>query len=95
MANNLSAYYKQLNDIDCNGVSFAPIGDSSTPFTGNFNGQNFAITNIAIATIEDAGFFGRSNGATIQNLRLVSGSISTSGTGKRLGSIVGEAPGSS
>ena len=34
---NLGAYYQINNDIDCNGVSFSPIGTSGGDFTGTLN----------------------------------------------------------
>ncbi|CAN5337711.1 hypothetical protein BH10PAT1_BH10PAT1_0740 [soil metagenome] len=91
MANNLSAYYEEDNDIDCNAITFNPIGSSSSKFTGNFNGNNFAITNIAITNASgNTGFFAETNGATIQNVRLISGSVSAP-VSIYVGSLVGQA----
>lgn len=68
---NLSAYYVLMNDIDCSqtqtgggpwgATGFVPIGsDSTTPFTGNFNGHCFAIKNLYInnPTLNNVGIFG-------------------------------------
>jgi len=75
-----------IANINCNGHSWAndnprPIGNgdgtsSTTPFLGDFNGQNFTISNILynLSSTENVGFFGYlgtiSNAATISNLNL-------------------------
>ena len=73
---NASAKAVLLNDIDMTGMSsWLPIGTSSTPFRGTFDGQGHSIQNIAIKTGKDySGLFGYTSGATIQNFH-VSGTI--------------------
>lgn len=93
MANSLSSSYVLSTDIDCSGTSESPIGDDATPFTGSLNGQNFRIINFVYSTAstgQDVGLFGRTNGATISNVRMDGGSLSApNGANNGVGSIVG------
>ena len=50
---NLTAHYRQTQNIDMSGESFTPIGNNSTDdidsrFTGSFNGNNYTIANLEI-----------------------------------------------
>ncbi|MCX6753393.1 MAG: peptidoglycan-binding protein [Candidatus Nomurabacteria bacterium] len=45
---NLSAYYILKNDIDCSNFNFSSIGLDTPGFTGNFNGEDFAIDRLNI-----------------------------------------------
>lgn len=73
------AYFKQTNDIDLENQEWSPIGTSSKPFTGVYDGGGYSIQNLKITSInstsEAAGFFGVIKNATVQNLRVESGSI--------------------
>ncbi len=85
----LSGSYVLANDIDCtaatasggalynSGKGFAPIGDSSHPFTGTLNGQGYTITGFKInrPTEDHVGLFSYSQDATIENLQFVSASV--------------------
>jgi hypothetical protein len=71
-----------------------PIGNSVTPFTGTFYGQNLAISNVHIqeTDADDVGFFGRCVGATVQNVVLENTivSVTYSGAiGNRVGALIG------
>lgn len=77
MNNSLSSYYKQMNDIDCTGVTFTSIGNGSSPFSGTFDGQNYAISNLSVTDSSYAGLFGLTDTATVQNTRITSGTITT------------------
>jgi len=72
---SLSAHYKQASDIDLSSVlNWTPIGTSSAPFTGSYDGNGKIISHLAInASTEDyQGFFGAiSNGAVVKNVGLV------------------------
>ena len=77
--NALGAYYKLMNDIDLTewieentpSQGWAPIGNSSTPFTGTFDGNSKSIKGLYINRNTDCcGLFGYTNGATISNLTL-------------------------
>jgi hypothetical protein len=82
--------YIQTSDIDASETStwfsdgaggfygWIPIGNSSTSFSGWYNGQNFKITNIYVnrTTTDYAGFFGYLSGNTISNMILENVNIS-------------------
>lgn len=67
--NNLAAYYKLANDINLQGVSFTPIGSTSSPFTGSFDGAGYTISNLVISSsTQSTGFFRcLGSGATVKN----------------------------
>lgn len=92
MANDLSAYYQQDNDIDCSDTSFTAIGTFANPFTGTFDGKNFAISNLSLTGSGGYnGLFGSTSNVNIKNVRLVSGSVID--TLDYVGSIIGYAAG--
>ena len=74
----------RTKDINLDGEALTPIGKDlgSEAYTGNFNGNGHTITGLTITgNIEYAGLFGCiNNGATISNVTLTGGSISTTGT---------------
>ena len=91
MAMNLTAAYTLGQNINAsatgNGTDvwgssgFVPIGSSSTPFTGTFNGLGNAISNLTInlPSASDVGLFGYTGaGSAIQNLGLIGGGVSGS-----------------
>ncbi len=58
------------------GKGWEPIGTSSTPFTGVFNGNYFTIKNLYMNTTSDyAGLFGYCSNSTIEKLRLEKATI--------------------
>jgi uncharacterized repeat protein (TIGR02543 family) len=70
---DLSAHYKLMDDIDMSPIAnWEPIGDESYYFGGNFDGNNFELTNLNIdlplATF--VGLFGYIEVATIKNLAI-------------------------
>ena len=86
---NLSGDFEMANDVTWNdGATNAPLGDNSTPFTGKFNGNYYAVNNISDSSHTYAGLFGYTDGATIQ-------SVGVKGTGtieaNYAGGIVGYA----
>ncbi|MCL1873767.1 MAG: cadherin-like beta sandwich domain-containing protein [Clostridiales bacterium] len=66
--NNMSGRYKLMNDIDLstfNGGQWIPIGTSSNPFRGTFDGQGYVIRNLTISNIYfSAGLFGEVSGTS-------------------------------
>ena len=88
-------YYKQTVDVDIDAsfFNFSPIGNSSTRFTGSYNGDGHTISNLFIdrPTTNYIGLFGRigvdaNSATTIQNLGLTNVSI----TGNNdVGALVG------
>ena len=84
MNGNLSGNYALGADVDASststwnaGAGFDPIGDSSTRFTGIFDGLGHAITGLTInrPTENYVGLFGYSEGSTISNIGLDGGSV--------------------
>ncbi len=75
--NDLTAYYKQMNDITLSG-EWTPIGNGigASSFSGTYDGNGYKITGLTITSYAaaGAGLFGYNTG-TIKNLG-VSGSIS-------------------
>jgi len=67
--NDLTAYYVQASDIDLSGYeSWVPIGDATTPFNGNYEGNLFIVTNlVATCSSDNIGLFGYMNGAAELN----------------------------
>lgn len=76
----LDKYYKLANDIDASatqdasynsGAGWLPVGNSSTPFTGNFNGNGYTISGLYInrPSTNYVGLFGALYG-TITNVTL-------------------------
>ena len=75
---DLAGDYVLGNDIDASSIpNFDPVGDFTTPFTGTFDGQGHTITGLTINRPgEDyVGLFGCASIAIIQNLHLVSTSV--------------------
>ena len=79
--NDLSASYELANDIDLTvylsngnpgyngGAGWSPIGDNTTPFTGDFNGAGYKITGLWIdRNSTNIGVFGYIDEATIDNV---------------------------
>lgn len=70
-----SAHYKQMNYIDAGNLT--PIGTSSNPFSGVYDGNNQTLTVNISTDSQYTGVFGYINGATISNLT-VEGNIASS-----------------
>ncbi|MBQ8398739.1 MAG: leucine-rich repeat protein, partial [Clostridia bacterium] len=66
-----SSYVMLANNIDLSGYEWTPIGNATTPFKGNFNGNGYTITGMQITTTSSgiAGLFGY-NAGSIANLKL-------------------------
>jgi hypothetical protein len=80
----LDGSYVLVNDIDCSdtanwngGEGFVPIGNSSTPFIGVIDGNNFKISELTINLPgqSNVGLIGYSDQAVINNLTLSGGSV--------------------
>ncbi len=89
-------HYIQTADIDAStsvnldyGKGFNPIGNTTTKFTGSYDGQSYYIDNLHISRPQgtEIGLFGYANFATVKNINLFQPNI----TGDiRVGSIAGE-----
>ncbi len=71
---------------------FIPVGNSTTNFTGNFDGQNFAIYNLAIdrSSTDNIGLFGYILGGTVTNLNLINADITGSNNTGALAGVADE-----
>lgn len=80
-------------DLDLTGKAFIPIGTAGLKvFKGTFDGKGHTISNINISSnANNAGLFGYVQNATIKNVGIESGNISS--TGDSVGGIVGRALG--
>jgi hypothetical protein len=92
---NLGKKYKQETAIDLMSEEWAQIGTHtpSAPFTGEYDGGEYEITNLKIdGNNFCVGFFGFAINATLRNIRLVSGTVNGLSA---VGGICGGADGSS
>ncbi len=79
-------------DVDMNGHTIKPLGTSSEPFTGKFEGNGHIISNFVLETGEDCvGFFGRVSGkdAEINNIGIENAKIVDKGNSECVGLVVG------
>jgi len=91
MNKNLSGNYMLAKDITNTGT-ITPIGTSKAPFKGKFDGMFYAVKGMKItAAVTDAGLFGYTNGAQIENLGIVGANIAPGKRNQNVGSIVGTA----
>lgn len=82
---NLNAYYKVINDIDLSSwieenspqKGWTPIGTSSAPFNGTFDGNGKFIKNLIIkrSDTDGVGLFGCSQSGTFKNITLLNPQI--------------------
>ena len=82
---DLTAHYKLMNDIDMGAwleenssqYGWSPIGTSSSPFNGLFDGNNKCVLNLRISreTSNDIGLFGYTESATIKNVIIINPQI--------------------
>lgn len=78
---------KLLRDVELTGT-WAPVGDSSTPFKGTFDGDGHKITGLKITSGSYIGLFGYvGEGATIKNVNLVGANVFGV---KRVGALIGQ-----
>lgn len=103
--NDMSAHYVLTNDIDLSGYNnWAPIGTSSNPFTGTFDGNNHSIIGMTITNaimdghIGLAGMFGNCKSAFVENIQMDNISIEMDKTNDaniqlEIGGVVAEGSG--
>ena len=78
--NNLSGKYILMNNIDLSShENWNPIGSRETPFTGELDGNDYAVEKMTITALQDeqlnAGLFGYIKNATVKNLTIDNGKI--------------------
>ena len=86
-------YFKLANSIDLGGHEWTPIGNSTTPFKGHFDGNGYTIYGLSIQNDVNgyAGLFGKVKGSKISGLSVKNADIrNQSGT---TGIICGELAG--
>ena len=86
-------YFKLANSIDLGGHEWTPIGNSTTPFKGHFDGNGYTIYGLSIQNDVNgyAGLFGKVEGSKISGLSIKNADIrNQSGT---TGIICGELAG--
>ena len=68
---NLNGDYFVCNNLDFSGITFNPIGDYLTPFTGSLDGNNKELRNITLSSNESQnGIFSKLNNALISRLTI-------------------------
>lgn len=87
-------HFKLDADISLDGEDWEPIGSSTLPFAGTWNGNNKTISDMkisAVSTSKGIGFFAHTKSAKIMNLT-VTGSIDITATdATQTGGIIGQA----
>ena len=63
-----SAYYALGNDIDLGGKTITPIGSKTAPFSANFDGKGFSISNFSLPEGQYMGLFGYIFNGNVKNL---------------------------
>ena len=68
---NMDEHYILVHDIDFSDITFSPIGTEEIPFTGNLNGNGYAIKNLKVTADNYVGIFGSiGEGGVVQNLHI-------------------------
>lgn len=84
-------YFKQTQDFDMKSLAFSPIGHTpTTPFEGNYNGNNRFIANLNFSSVEKSyiALFGFAVGSTFNGI-IIKDSFQCSPSGTLTASIVG------
>ncbi len=93
--NYTDAHFTLMNNIDASstsgwngGLGFEPIGTSTDPFTGSFDGNGFIISNLTMSRPDEwnVGMFGYIDDGEVQNLSLLNVNISGD---QRVGAFAG------
>nr|WP_321431224.1 PKD domain-containing protein [uncultured Methanolobus sp.] len=83
------SYFKLTQDITLVG-NHTPIGNLSTQFTGDFDGNGYAVSNLTVYNTGGlAGFFGQTSSANIHDLGVEASSDGVFSTGYHVGVLVG------
>ncbi len=98
--NKLSGKYILMNNINLSSYeNWSPIGSEENPFTGELDGNGYAVENMTITAEQqealNAGLFGYAQNATVKNLTIENGKIDVSADkGVNAGLVCAEAEGS-
>jgi predicted secreted protein len=86
----MQCHYKLVTNLDLTGVPFHPIGSSSVPFQGSFNGNGHTISHLTITGESCIGLFGLlESGAEITKLGIVDANVVGLGPGGHVGVLAG------
>jgi hypothetical protein len=89
---NWDKHYRLMVDIDLGGIDFSPLGNSSYPFRGVFDGNGHTISNFTYDSNQGicGGLFGYIDdpNAEVKNLGLIGPNVDA-GTGQYIGGLVG------
>lgn len=85
VANDLSANYRLISDINCAGVTISTLGDAKQHFNGVFDGNGHTITNLSISSSypdDDirplyVGIFGYIENGVVKNLSINNANINS------------------
>jgi hypothetical protein len=82
-------HFEQTQPVNLTGCAWTPIGNSTTKFTGSFDGQDETITGLTITSSasDGVGLFGWTQEAELSNVRLVDANVTA--TSKKVGTLVG------
>lgn len=84
--------YIQNSDINMSGKAHIPIGDSTVPFKGTYDGNGFAIKNFSInSNATYVGVFGYTDGAILKDVSTMYGTVKGSSGSSYVGALVGYA----
>ena len=83
-------YYFLKNDLFLNGTDWVPIGNSSKPFVGAFNGEGHFIHGLKVNRRGASGLFGVVKNSHIANLIFLQAEVQSSGTNNPAGVAVGK-----
>lgn len=79
-ATTFNKYFKLVNNIDLNNLSWTPIGTASNPFKGIFVGNDCNIINMYInSNLSYVGLFGYGSNCEINSLKVLDFSINVTG----------------
>ncbi len=89
ISNEVSAFYRLMNDIDLSGIKWEPLC-ASVPFTGTLDGNGFSINNMTVekANAVTLGLFSKMDG-TVLNLTMNKAKCIVTGSGGQVGTIAG------
>lgn len=93
MAQHPDAKFELVRSIDLGGATLTAVGTDKAPFTGEFNGGNFTISNFTVKGSENVGFFGVLDGS-VKNLNITGMTVIPTEETWRIGSLAGLMSGS-
>lgn len=83
-------YFKVLANLNFNDLTFTPIGNEATPFSGRFDGGGKSLTGVMTTGNSYQGFFGCTDGAIINDMNLEI-NTATGSYAQYIGGIAGKA----